>query len=107
MNPTTEKLRTAYAIRFLVSASCIAAASMAARLLTLGRTGDHVLEAVIVVGVCGVAGVWIGITLFALWRDLKQIEYLRRHGPYGQREFVPPHEATRTIGDSDGRNMWA
>jgi hypothetical protein len=107
MNQTTGKLQAEYRTRFLVAAGCVAVSAFAAHLIMLGRAGDHWLLAIVVAWVCGVAGWKLGVKLCTSWKDLKQLEVLRQHGPYDRREFVTPKDAASEIGDGGhGPNMW-
>ncbi len=107
MNQTMEKLQSGYAVRFLVAAGCVAVSAITARLIMLGKTGDHWLLAIFIAAVCGIVGWKLGVILCARWNDLKQREGLQQHGPYDRREYVAPHEAASQIGsDDNGRNMW-
>jgi hypothetical protein len=107
MNQTTERLQSGYAVRFLMAAGCIAVAAITARLIWLGKTGDYWLWAAFIGAVCGLAGWRLGVILCTRWKDLKQLDVLRQHGPYDRREFVAPQEAVRQVGsDGNGPNMW-
>jgi hypothetical protein len=106
MNRTTEKLQAQYAARFLVTATCVGAAVIAARLIWFGKTGDHVLPAIGVAIVTGYVA-WRGtVDLCRRWKQLKQLSALQERGPYDTREYVSPHDAARQLGDDDP-NMWA
>jgi len=107
MNQTTERLQCGYAVRFLVAAGCIAVSAVTARLVMLGKTGDYWLWAIFIAAACGIAGWKLGVILCTRWKDLKQLDVLRQHGPYDRREYVAPHEAVRQVGSNgNGPNMW-
>lgn len=104
---TVEKLRRDYVVRFLVTAGCIVVSVGTTRLLLLGKTGDHYLTPIAIALVCGIAG-WSGaVSLCLRWKDLRQLNVVRNHGPYDSREYVPPHVAVREIGEQRGRNLWS
>jgi hypothetical protein len=86
---------------------CIAVSAITARLFMLGKTGDHWLAAMFVAAVCGIAGWKLTVILCTRWKDIKQLDVLRQHGPYDRREFVAPQEAVSQVGDdARGPNMW-
>jgi hypothetical protein len=105
LNRTLDKLQTAYVVRFIGTAICIAGATVAARLIWLGKTGDSFLPALGIAIVGGYIG-WKGaVDLCGRWKQLRQLSVLQEHGPYDTREYVPPGEAARQVGDN-GPNMW-
>jgi hypothetical protein len=107
MNRTTEGLRATYAARFLMTAAAVVGATVSTRLIWLGKTGDYLLPVTGIAIVCICVG-WIGTRdLHRRWMQLRQFRFMSEHGPYDRREYVPPHEAGRQLGDDDGPNMWA
>jgi hypothetical protein len=106
MNKTTEELQAAYTTRFIVAAICVIVGAGTAHLILLGYFGNYIVSTILVVAVFSLAGWTITIDLCARHKQLKQLRMLQEHGPYDRREYVPPHEAARQIGDTDGRNMW-
>jgi len=106
MNPTTDKLQAEYAVRFAITAAALVSAAVAARLVWLGETGGHFYLAVGVAVGGGYAGCLGLRMLYGRYRQLRQFEVLQQNGPYGRREYVPPQDAARQVGDSDGPNMW-
>jgi hypothetical protein len=105
MNPTTENLQAQYAARFLVTTACVGAAVITARLIWLGKIGDYLLPATGIAIVITYAA-WRGtVDLCRRWKQLKQFSVLQKRGPYGTREYIPPRDARRDLGDDDP-NMW-
>jgi hypothetical protein len=110
MNQTTEKLQSAYAVRFLVAAGFTAVSAITARLIMLGSriTNEHLLWAVFIAAVCAIVGWILFRNLCVRWKDLKQREVLQQHGPYDPREFVAPKDAVNQVSDDgNGPNMWS
>lgn len=106
MNQTVEGLQTKYAARFLMTVTAVVGAAVSIRLIWLGKAGDYLLPLLGIAMVCICVG-WIGTCdLHRRWTQLRQVRFMREQGPYGRREYVPPHEAGRQLGDSDGPNMW-
>jgi hypothetical protein len=107
MNRTTEELQARYATRFLITAAAVAGAAVSVELVWLGKTGGHFLLMIGLSIVCIGVG-WIGtVDLCRRRKQLQQLLALQERGPYDRREYVPPHEAGRQLGDRDGPNMWA
>jgi hypothetical protein len=105
MNRTVEGLQTKYAARFLVTVAAIVGGAISIRLIWLGKTGDYLLPAIGIAIVCMCAG-WIGMRdLHGRWVQLRQFRFMQEHGPYDRREYVPPQDAARHLGN--GPNMWA
>jgi hypothetical protein len=73
MNRTIEKLQTAYAARFLAAATAVAVAAGTGHLLWLGKTGDHMLAAILVLIICGVWGWYAVIDLWGRRKHLKEL----------------------------------
>jgi uncharacterized membrane protein YraQ (UPF0718 family) len=108
MNQTMEKLQTGYAVRFLVAAGCTAVSAITVHLVLLGRTGDYWLWAMFIAAISGIAAWMFGLILCRRRKDLKEIDLVRKHGPYDRREFVAPQEAVSQVGsDGNGPNMWS
>jgi hypothetical protein len=106
MNQTKQKLQADYVVRFFVAAGSTAVSAGLARMIMLGRTGDHTLDAMFVAAVCGIAGWKMTVNLCARYKQLKQLDVLQRHGPYGTTEYVSPQVAGRQVNDGDDLNMW-
>jgi hypothetical protein len=105
VNRTVEKLQRAYLVRLVGTAVCVGVSIIALRLIWLGKTGDNLLPALGIAIVCGIVG-WKGtVDLCGRWKQLKQLGVLQEHGPYDTREYVPPIDAARQVGDN-GPNMW-
>jgi hypothetical protein len=105
MNRTMEKLRAAYVVRFIGTAVCVAGSIGAWRLILLGKAGDNF---VLALGIATIGGyvAWKGTAdLCRRWKQFRQLSVLQEHGPYGTREYVPPGEAARQVGDN-GFNIW-
>jgi hypothetical protein len=107
MNRTTERLQAKYAARFLMTAAAVVGTAFSTRLIWLGKTGDYLLPAIAIASGCA-CGCWVGVRdLHRRWIQLRQFRFMSENGPYDRREYVPPHDAARHLGDSDGPNMWA
>jgi hypothetical protein len=73
MNRTIQNLQNAYALRFLAAAIAVAAAAGAAHLLWLGRTGEYMLPAIVIL-IAGCAWGWHA--LIDLWGRRKHLRQL-------------------------------
>jgi hypothetical protein len=107
MNRTTKVLEVQYATRFLITAVAFIGSAISLQLIWLGKTGVHLLVAIGVAIVC-IPAALIGVRdLHRRWMQLRQFRFMQEHGPYDRREYIPPDEAARQLGDRDGPNMWA
>jgi hypothetical protein len=107
MNRTTEQLQSQYTRRFLLTSVCALLTGLTAHFILMGKVGfDNLLPAAGIALGCGCVA-WLGTgSLCRLRKQLQQLDLMQQHGPYDRREYVPPREASRQLGDDDGPNMW-
>lgn len=105
MNETRGKLEAAYKVRFYLTAASAVLAAMAAHLVVIvsGVYFFAALAAAFGFGLGSLAGLG---TLIMRFKQLRHLDEVREHGPYGTQEFVPPPIAVRQIGHDGGRNLW-
>jgi hypothetical protein len=107
MNRTVDELQAKYAVRFSVTAAAVVGAAVTIHLIWLGKTGGHLLLTMGIAIICIVAA-WTGMRdLHRRWVQLRQLRTMHERGPYHRREYVPPDEAARQLGEGNGPNMWA
>jgi len=106
MNRTTQNLQARYLNCFLLTAACVFVMTLDLSLIWIGKTGGHLLAAVGVAFVCGYVGCRGTVNLYRRRRQLLQMSAVQKHGPYGTKEYVPPHEAGRQLGGDNGPNLW-